>query len=281
MANFLCITASNRVEVKRASLKALKEYLSTFVTSGESGDMVHLEDTFLEIYGYDCFQVQKWSEDETLELGDSERDVTAEFLIGLAKFLKQPLVVQCIGHEKCRFPLAAWEYKVHPDGKLEQNGLTFDLKQLSPLTIPEVFVPVQVPHVHSSVSQPTSIEGSAQRNIMEGTEKGEKDQDLFFTCADCGEITGLQWVISNRDLHEAQQTIRLLLGYGCEECQATGSPESTPSYADRYLLRLIRHFLFTRLQKIQDRIHLLLTLNRDLIELQQELLGLTAFWSGE
>jgi hypothetical protein len=126
----------------------------------------------------------------------------------------------------------------------------------------------------------TETKGSAQHCNSEGTEAGEtdRDQDLVFTCANCGEMTDPHYVLSNRDLHEAEQTIHFLLGYGCDECQASSSPERIPAYADRYLLRLIRHFLFTRLPTTQDRIHLLLILSSDLIQLQQELLGLPMQW---
>jgi hypothetical protein len=124
MANFLSVTASNGAEVKEDKIQELKKYLSTFATNGEDGDMVQIEETPFKIYiyGYDWFQAHRYNEDSVNEEIDFDTEVTEEFLIGLAEFLKEPLIVQYIGHEKCRFPLAAWEYKVYPNGKLEHNG---------------------------------------------------------------------------------------------------------------------------------------------------------------
>jgi hypothetical protein len=128
MANFLGITASNGAEIKVEKILELEKYLSTFATSGEDGDMVHIEDTpsKIYVYGYDWFQAHRYVEGSVSEEIDFDTEVTEEFLIGLAQFLKEPLIVQCVGHEKCRFPLSAWQYKISPDGELEQNGLNPD-----------------------------------------------------------------------------------------------------------------------------------------------------------
>jgi hypothetical protein len=126
VANFLGVTASNGAEVKEDKIQELKEYLSAFATSGEEGEMVQIEEKppKIFIYGYGWFSVYKMEEDDVIPNYDEE--VTEEFLIGLARFLKEPLVIQCIGYTKCRFPLSAWECKIHPDGKLEQGGFKLD-----------------------------------------------------------------------------------------------------------------------------------------------------------
>jgi hypothetical protein len=128
MANFLGITASNGAEVKEDKIQELKMYISTFATSGEDWDMVQIEETppKIYIYGYDWFQAHRYVEGGVNGEIDFDTEVTEEFLIGLAEFLKEPLIVQCIGHEKCRYPLAAWQYKIHPNGKLEHNDFNFD-----------------------------------------------------------------------------------------------------------------------------------------------------------
>lgn len=44
MATFLSVTASSGAEVKEEKIRELRTYLSTFVTTGEDGEMVHLEE---------------------------------------------------------------------------------------------------------------------------------------------------------------------------------------------------------------------------------------------
>lgn len=39
-----------------------------------------------------------------------------DFLVALAPYLAEPLLVNAIGHEKCRFPLAACEWRIEPGG---------------------------------------------------------------------------------------------------------------------------------------------------------------------
>ena len=129
MATFVGVTTSSGAKIKEEKIQELRTYLSMFNTAGEDGEMVHLEETSftIDIYGYGWLYVSRYIEGSVPEANDFEAEEYSleEFLRGLAEFLKEPLIVQCIGNENCRFPLAAWECKIHPDGKLEHNSFQF------------------------------------------------------------------------------------------------------------------------------------------------------------
>ena len=108
--------------IKRGKKDALKKYLQKYLIG--DGDMtVDIEQgDFLVLYGYETLQAFPVTDGEA----DYDTDVTDEFLQGLAPYLAEPLVVQVISYENCRFPLGAQETKVHPDGRVEFNGFKFD-----------------------------------------------------------------------------------------------------------------------------------------------------------
>ena len=129
MANFVATTASSGARIKKEKRKELEAYLEGFSTDSEDVELVieDGEEPTIEIYGYGWFTVWEKVDNEEgeEEVVDFDTEKTDEFLLGLAPFLAEPLIIQSVGNEKCRFPLAAWEYRVHPDGKIEENGFTF------------------------------------------------------------------------------------------------------------------------------------------------------------
>jgi len=48
---------------------------------------------------------------------------TDKFLTDVSVFLTEPLVVQSIGYEKCRFPLSGYQYSVTLDGKIDHVSI--------------------------------------------------------------------------------------------------------------------------------------------------------------
>jgi len=129
MANFEGVTASSGAAIKPEKLEELMTYLEGFSACGEDGDMVKIEGNTIQIYGYDWFAVYEKYEvinsdtPEEKEV-DYDNDVTDTFLEGLKPFLEEPLIVQSIGNEKCRYPLSAWEWKVNPEGEIQQGGFS-------------------------------------------------------------------------------------------------------------------------------------------------------------
>lgn len=121
MANLEAVTASNGATIKQDKKVELKAYLKRYGI-GDDAVTVDIEGDSLVLYGYGFLYVYPLADDGT----DSGVDATEEFLQGLAPYLAEPLIVQVILHEKCRFPLGAWEVKVHPDGRVEYNRFKFD-----------------------------------------------------------------------------------------------------------------------------------------------------------
>ncbi len=103
------------------------------------------------------------------------------------------------------------------------------------------------------------------------------ETNVTFTCARCGEMAGLQWVLANANQQEAEEKLRFLLGEGCDACQTQGGAVA-PTYADRYLLRLIEAFLLTHLRASDERMALLLEVEDGIHALQRQILGLPSTW---
>lgn len=92
------------------------EELAVDLKEGEDGE------TILSIYGGAGFDVSRPVEGEKGEVVDEEPGYTEEFLKRLAPHLEEKLVIQTVGHEKCRFPLVASQWTVWPDGTIRQDS---------------------------------------------------------------------------------------------------------------------------------------------------------------
>lgn len=121
MATFVATTACNgpRVNDPEAAKKVLDRYLwesdvaAAIKNAGPDGH------SYLELYGYDW--PDAWKIPDGVDRSKFEPDYDAdpndgfeEFLKELAPFLAEPLTVQAVGSEKCRFPLAACEWHIPP-----------------------------------------------------------------------------------------------------------------------------------------------------------------------
>ena len=123
MANLESVTASNGAKIKRGKKDALKKYLQKYTIDSEVVAEIK-EGNFLVVYGYALLWAYPRVDGKD-DYGD-DVDVSEEFLKGLAPYLAEPLIIQDISHEACRFPLRAQEAKVHPDGRVEYNSFKFD-----------------------------------------------------------------------------------------------------------------------------------------------------------
>lgn len=79
-------------------------------------------DTIISIHGHASFDASKPVRAEDGSVADREYDYTEEFLERIAPFLQEQLVVETVGHEKCRFPLLAGQWSVWPDGTVQYDS---------------------------------------------------------------------------------------------------------------------------------------------------------------
>lgn len=126
MANFIGVTASSGAKIKSDMLEALKALIEKYDFSGWPPTIEETEDgACIQIDGYDWFDAQP------IESEDCESDFEG-FLRELAPMLEEPLTIQCIGSEKCRFPLSAWECTVFPDGTIQEASFFNGQRQTGP-----------------------------------------------------------------------------------------------------------------------------------------------------
>jgi hypothetical protein len=79
-------------------------------------------DTVISIHGYAAFEASKPVPAEDGSVADREHGYTEEFLQRLAPHLEEQLVIETVGHEKCRFPLLAGQWSVWPDGTVQYES---------------------------------------------------------------------------------------------------------------------------------------------------------------
>jgi hypothetical protein len=104
---------SNR---RRVQLLGAHEELAIDLNENSDGD------TVLSIHGYATFDVSKPIHAEDGSVVDREQGYTEEFLERIAPHLEEQLVIETVGHEKCRFPLLAGQWSVWPDGTIQHES---------------------------------------------------------------------------------------------------------------------------------------------------------------
>ncbi len=121
MATFNATTASNGAFLKDAA--AARRVLDRYYFDGdvEAEIQVDAEQNrpYLSIWGYDW--PGAWRIPDGIDKGAFDPDYDDdpsngfdEFLKEIAPLLAEPLTIQAVGSEKCRFPLAACEWRVGP-----------------------------------------------------------------------------------------------------------------------------------------------------------------------
>ncbi len=130
MATFVATTANNGPRLKDA--EAARRVLERYSWDGEIEAVIETDPTngqaYLALYGYDWPGAWKVPEGEHREefVPDYDQDAYdgfEEFLRDIAPHLAEPLTVQAVGTEKCRFPLSACEWHVRPSAhEIEING---------------------------------------------------------------------------------------------------------------------------------------------------------------
>lgn len=120
MANLISVTASRGARI--TDVKAVTaivdkyDYPEALVINIETDDDSAVPDLpLIEIYGHDCLDAYEHGSAS----GESKLD---EFLSELSEFLAEPLIIQVVGHESCRFPLIACEIVVCKGKAVQFNG---------------------------------------------------------------------------------------------------------------------------------------------------------------
>ena len=121
MANFEARTASSGARIKAGKEEEVSHLFDRYVFPGDL--TIETYGGVLEVYGYEWPYAEKVSEDGSVD--PEQEDCFEDFLQALAPLLEEELVINCIGGEKCRFPLSAMEIKVTPDGEVQYGGFKF------------------------------------------------------------------------------------------------------------------------------------------------------------
>jgi hypothetical protein len=99
MADFIATTVCNPAII--TDIEAVEKIMDKYEFEAE----VFLQNNLLYVYGYEWFTAFRY-DDETDEV-DYENDATLDFLKEVQPYIQDELIVQMIGHEKCRYIGAA------------------------------------------------------------------------------------------------------------------------------------------------------------------------------
>jgi hypothetical protein len=125
MANFMGVTSSNGIILDDDQKKQVDALLEKYVLSMEDVQTDDGDGGF-GFWGYSWLFIIAATKE-----GEPEGDeVTDDFLDELSHILHkdQKLIIQCVGNEKCRFPLAAMQIVVTP-GEVKITG--FDKEEVT------------------------------------------------------------------------------------------------------------------------------------------------------
>jgi hypothetical protein len=141
MATFIATAASSVPRIKDS--EGVKKVMERFFWDGEVTPVIQTEQGQLRlaIHGGDWPAAWKIPEDVAKEEfeADYDKDPTEgfeQFLKEVSPFLAEPLIVQSVGFEDCRFPVAACEWRIVPgSSELEINGFKHSLEDDQPATL--------------------------------------------------------------------------------------------------------------------------------------------------
>ena len=121
MATFVATTASSGARLSDA--QTAQRVLDRFFWDGDVRAVIRQDEqdglARLYVYGYDWPGVWKLPDGIRWEDFEPDYDVDTvdafeDFLFAMAPFLAEPLTVQAVGVENCRFPISACEWHVLP-----------------------------------------------------------------------------------------------------------------------------------------------------------------------
>jgi len=117
MANFNGGTASNGVKLDADQQVKVKTLLEMYCLNMEDANVEIDKDGEFCIWGYDWLNIGAVPKRDDLT-PDEDENMVEEFFEELSHILHkgQQFIVQCVGNEKCCFPLAAMQIVVTSDG---------------------------------------------------------------------------------------------------------------------------------------------------------------------
>ncbi len=102
MANYQGVTVSEGGKVRSSDIGKAKELIESWSVQGDVTVEIGKKSGEVAVFGYDDFELAEDSE-------DGYENVTEEELKKLSAFMESPLVIKCVGNEKCRYVAAyAW-----------------------------------------------------------------------------------------------------------------------------------------------------------------------------
>ena len=128
MATIQQTTTSSNSRVDPAEIDRIEALVEKYDFQGANGGLtVGVRDNddgepVITIYGGTGFDVTKPIREEDGSIVDREYGHTEDFLKEVAPALEEKLVVQYVGHEKCRFPVVAGQWTVWPDGTTRRDS---------------------------------------------------------------------------------------------------------------------------------------------------------------
>lgn len=136
MATLQATTASNCPPIAPESTTKVQAIISDYEFPGILRDLVvELREPNdsdddphprLAIHGSATFDATKPVENADGDVVDRNHGHTEAFLERLAPHLEEYLVVETVGHKKCRFPLLASQWIAWPDGTIESTSFNHD-----------------------------------------------------------------------------------------------------------------------------------------------------------
>jgi len=202
MATLQATTASNCPRIDPDSIDSVEAIISDYQFPGILRDlMVEVRDADgsdedgsnprLAIRGSGAFDATKPIENADGDVIDSDHGHTKEFLERLTPHLEEYLVVETVGHEKCRFPLLASQWVAWPDGTIE--SISFDHNPTRPTQEDDSR---RGPPLHSLSEQTCS-------HLSELATYGDRRYLLWELAADQRTFCGVEFLVDELGLEDA------------------------------------------------------------------------------
>jgi hypothetical protein len=207
MATLQATTASNEPRIDAGAIGEVESVIDDYEFVGNfdtlTVEIIHRDDEGSEprltIHGHACFEASQPVYDADDSVIDHEYDCTEEFLTRIAPHLKESLVVETVGHEKCRFPLLASQWVVYPDGPVVSDSFEHRPEE------------VDIPKPDYTYLKPSCpLCGHDEfASATEGAPAGFDAHYIHVTCSRCGTCLTIEYRaidISWYSAHEGQHS---------------------------------------------------------------------------
>jgi hypothetical protein len=207
MATLHAVTAANRPRIDPDHVTEVEAIVAAYEYPGHGRDLtVDLDhaDTDdhcpqLAIHGESTFAVTKPILDADGAVVDRDHGYTREFFERLAPYLDESLVVETVGHEKCRFPLLASQWTVWPDGPIRCRSFDHAPHDQPPSSTGPCDTPADPP-IDASRPSLANVAGHRRRYLAELAEHDDRRLLLWELAADGHSHLGVDDIAREHDL---------------------------------------------------------------------------------